>query len=115
MVALALAPFLTANALGQASPEYDLVIRNGRLLDGMGNPWVSGDVAVRDGHLAKIGRVEGHGRREIDARGDYVAPGFIDMMDQSGEVLPQQGRAENKLLQGITSAFAGEGGTPASP
>jgi N-acyl-D-amino-acid deacylase len=110
-VALALAPVLTLGAPAQ-EPEYDIVVRNGRVLDGMGNPWVAADVAIRDGRLAKIGHVEGRGRREIDARGDYVAPGFIDMMDQSGEVLPQHGLAENKLLQGITSAFAGEGGTP---
>jgi len=110
-VALALAPVLTLGAPAQ-EPDYDIVVRNGRVLDGMGNPWVAADVAIRDGRLAKIGHVEGRGRREIDARGDYVAPGFIDMMDQSGEVLPQHGLAENKLLQGITSAFAGEGGTP---
>ncbi len=111
LAALALAALLTEDALAQG-PEYVLVIRNGRILDGMGNPWVSGDVAIRAGHLAKIGHVAGHGRREIDARGDYVSPGFIDMMDQSGEVLPAHGLAENKLLQGITSAIAGEGGTP---
>src|SRR5690349_9603594 len=102
---------LTGSALAQ-QPEYDVVIRNGRVLDGMGNPWVSADVAIRDGRLAKIGRVEGRGRREIDARGDYVAPGFIDMMDQSGEVLRKNGTAENKLRQGVTTAIAGEGGTP---
>src|SRR3569833_339505 len=96
-MALALAPVLTFSALAQ-EPEYDLVISNGRVLDGMGNPWVTADVAIRNGHLARIGLVEGRGRREIDARGDYVAPGFIDMMDQSGEVLPQHGLAENKLL-----------------
>jgi N-acyl-D-amino-acid deacylase len=110
-MALALAPVLTLSALAQ-EPEYDLVVRNGRVLDGMGNPWVTADVAIRNGHLVRIGHVEGRGRREIDARGDYVAPGFIDMMDQSGEVLPQHGLAENKLLQGITAAIAGEGGTP---
>jgi N-acyl-D-amino-acid deacylase len=102
---------LSGSALAQ-EPAYDLVIRNGRVLDGMGNPWVSADVAIRAGRLARIGHVEGRGRREIDARGDYVAPGFIDMMDQSGEVLRKNGSAENKLRQGVTSAIAGEGGTP---
>jgi len=60
----------------------------------------------------KIGRVEGRGSREIDAQGDYVSPGWIDMMDQSGEVLLKNGLAENKLREGVTSAIAGEGGTP---
>jgi len=91
---------------------YDVVIRNGRVLDGAGNPWVLADVAVRAGRIVRIGRVEGEGRREIDASGLYVSPGFIDMMDQSGGVLPRNGLAENKLRMGVTSAIGGEGGTP---
>ena len=100
------------SALAQAAPMYDIVIRNGRLLDGNGNPWVNADVAIKDGRFVKIGRVEGRGVREIDARGDYVSPGWIDMMDQSGQVLLKNGLAENKLREGVTSAIAGEGGTP---
>ena len=95
-----------------SSPTYDLVIRNGRVLDGEGNPWVRADVAINNGRFAKIGRIEGRGSREIDAKGDYVSPGWIDMMDQSGEVLLKNGLAENKLREGVTTAIAGEGGTP---
>ena len=91
---------------------YDVVIRGGRVLDGMGNPWILGDVAIRDGRFVRVGLVEGAGRVEIDARGRYVSPGWIDMMDQSGGVLPQHGLAENKLRMGVTSAIGGEGGTP---
>ena len=91
---------------------YDVVIRNGRVLDGEGNPWIAADVAIRDGHFIKIGRVVGHGKTEIDARGKYVSPGWIDMMDQSGSVLPRNGLAENKLREGVTTAIGGEGGTP---
>lgn len=91
---------------------YDLVVRNGRMLDGAGNPWVRADVAIKDGRFVKIGKVEGHGAREIDAHGDYVSPGWIDMMDQSSEVLLINGLAENKLREGVTTAIAGEGGTP---
>jgi len=91
---------------------YDVVIRNGRLLDGEGNPWVRADIAIQDGRFVKIGRIAGRGRREIDAQGDYVSPGWIDMMDQSGEVLLKNGLAENKLREGVTTAIAGEGGTP---
>jgi N-acyl-D-aspartate/D-glutamate deacylase len=91
---------------------YDIVIRNGRVLDGAGNPWINADVAIKDGRFVKIGKVDGKGKREIDARGRYVSPGWIDVMDQSGSVLPQNGLAENKLLMGVTTAIGGEGGTP---
>ena len=91
---------------------YDVVIRGGRVLDGAGNPWILADVAVRDGRFAKIGVVPERGRTEIDARGKYVSPGWIDMMDQSGGVLRRNGLAENKLLMGVTTAIGGEGGTP---
>src|SRR5262245_21350767 len=71
--------------------QYDLVIRNGRVLDGAGNPWILADVAIAGGRFAKIGRVPERGVREIDARGKYVSPGWIDMMDQSGGILPRNG------------------------
>lgn len=91
--------------------EYDIVIRGGRVLDGAGNPWVLADVAIKDGRIVKVGRLSGTGSKEIDARGRYVAPGFIDMQDQSGRNLLTSG-AESKLRQGVTSLIAGEVGTP---
>ncbi|MCA1590466.1 MAG: D-aminoacylase [Acidobacteria bacterium] len=91
---------------------YDIVIRNGRVLDGAGNPWLAADVAITDGRFVRVGKILGKGKREIDARGRYVSPGWIDVMDQSGSVLRQNGLAENKLLMGVTSAIGGEGGTP---
>lgn len=94
------------------APVYDIVIRNGRVLDGSGSPWILADVAIKDGRFVRIGRFEGKGKREIDATGRYVSPGWIDVMDQSGLVLPKNGLAENKLLMGVTSAIGGEGGTP---
>lgn len=105
---LTLLPF----PIAAQSPEYDIVIRNGRVLDGAGNPWIAADVAIRDGRFVRVGRVEGRGKREIDARGKYVSPGWIDVMDQSGSVLRQNGLAENKLFMGVTTAIGGEGGTP---
>ena len=103
---------LSARQAVEAPPAYDVVIRNGRVLDGAGNPWIRADVAVRAGRIVRVGRVLGTGRREIDATGLYVSPGFIDMMDQSGSVLPRNGLAENKLRMGVTTAIGGEGGTP---
>ncbi len=112
-VGAALAALLFFGCVQAAEPtSYDIVIRNGRVLDGEGNPWVRADIAISDGKFAKIGRVEGRGKREIDAQGDYVSPGWIDMMDQSGAVLLKNGLAENKLREGVTTAIAGEGGTP---
>ena len=103
------------DAFAQAATQataYDVVIRNGRVLDGSGNPWILADVAIKDGRFVKVGRVTERGKTEIDARGKYVSPGWIDMMDQSGGVLPRNGLAENKLRQGVTTAIGGEGGIP---
>jgi len=107
------APFghLGAQNVAQAAP-YDVVIRNGRVLDGAGNPFILADVGIKDGRFAKIGRITERGKTEIDATGKYVSPGWIDMMDQSGSVLPRNGLAENKLRQGVTTAIGGEGGIP---
>ena len=103
---------LAVPVTAQGDQQYDVVIRNGRVLDGSGNPWIIADVAIKDGKFAKIGRVAGKGKREIDAAGRYVSPGWIDMQDQSGGVLPRNGLAESKLLQGVTTGIAGEGGAP---
>jgi N-acyl-D-amino-acid deacylase len=98
-----------------AAADYDLVIREGRVLDGAGNPWVRADVAVKDGRVVLVGQIPGQGAREINARGRYVAPGFIDMMDQSGAALLKDGAAENKLRMGVTTLIGGEGGPPQAP
>ena len=111
MAAMGATPALRAQQ-GAAAAPYDIVIRNGRVLDGAGNPWIRADVAIRDGHFVKIGVVPEKGRVEIDATGKYVSPGWIDMMDQSGSVLLRNPLAENKLMMGVTTAIAGEGGTP---
>ena len=101
-----------AQTTAPAQYDYDIVIRGGRVLDGAGNPCIFADVAIKDGHFVKLGKVQGRGRTEIDAHGHYVSPGWIDMMDQSGIALPKNGLAENKLMEGVTSAIGGEGGTP---
>jgi N-acyl-D-amino-acid deacylase len=112
--AAALVPLLLATTpLAASDPtQYDIVIRNGRVLDGAGNPWIRADVAIKDGRIAKVGLIPGKGVKEIDAHDRYVTPGFVDMMDQSAEILLRSGAAENKIRQGVTTLIAGEGGTP---
>ena len=109
--ALALASLLLVGAAAPPPAAYDIVIRGGRVLDGAGNPWVNADVAIKDGRIARVGVVDAKGKQEIDASGRYVSPGFIDMLDQSGRVLPRDGSAANKLRMGVTTLIAGEGGT----
>jgi len=102
-----------APALSSAQ-GYDVVIRNGRIIDGTGNPWYSGDVAIRGDRIVAIGRLgQAPAKRVIDAAGLVVAPGFIDMLGQSELPLLIDNRAISKLSQGITSEITGEGGSAA--
>ncbi len=88
----------------------DVLIRNGRIVDGTGNPWYSGDVAVRGDRIAAIGRPGSiKAKRVIDASGLVVSPGFIDMLGQSEASLLVDNRAISKLSQGITTEITGEG------
>jgi N-acyl-D-amino-acid deacylase len=92
------------------SAEYDLIIRNGHILDGTGNPWYAADVAVKGDRVAAIGDLRtAHAKRELDATGRIVAPGFIDMLGQSELSLLLDNRSLSKLAQGITTEITGEG------
>jgi N-acyl-D-aspartate/D-glutamate deacylase len=109
------AALLPGPAPGQPAAPYDLVIRNGTIIDGSGNPWFRGDVAVRGDRLAAVGRVPpGPARRELDATGLVVAPGFIDMHSHSDYLLLEDGHAQSKIRQGVTTEVLGEG-TSAGP
>ncbi len=113
LICLVAVSSLHLNAPAQAADAaYDIVIRNGRVLDGAGNPWILADVAIKGGRFVQIGKVTGKGKREIDATGRYISPGWIDMLDASGSVLMRNGLAESKLLMGVTTGIGGEGGTP---
>jgi N-acyl-D-aspartate/D-glutamate deacylase/arylsulfatase A-like enzyme len=95
--------------------NFDLLIRGGRIVDGSGNPWFRGDVAVRGDRIVAVGRVPaGKAKREIDASGLVVAPGFIDMHSHSDTVLLEDGLAQSKIRQGVTTEVLGEG-TSAGP
>ena len=94
----------------QAAPAYDLIIRNAHIIDGTGSPWYRGDVGVRDGHIAAIGDLaNATAGTVIDAGGDVVAPGFIDMLGQSELTMLVDPRVPSKIFQGITTEITGEG------
>jgi dihydroorotase/N-acyl-D-amino-acid deacylase len=95
-----------------SASSYDLIIRNGHILDGTGIPWYAADVAVSGERIAAIGDLrEAHAQREIDAQGRIVSPGFIDMLGQSEVSLLLDNRSLSKLSQGITTEITGEGGS----
>jgi N-acyl-D-amino-acid deacylase len=101
--------FLCASALGEEAP-FDLIIANGHIIDGTGSPWYSGDVGVRGGRIAAIGNLAGAAAKQrIDAAGDVVAPGFIDMLGQSEFTILVDPRLPSKIYQGITTEITGEG------
>jgi len=98
--------------LAQQPAGYDVLIRGGRIIDGTGNPWYLGDVAIRADRIVAIGKLSNAtARRVIDATGMVVSPGFIDMLGQSEVSLLIDNRAISKLAQGITSEITGEGGS----
>ena len=102
-----------AHAAPTAAP-FDVVILNGRVVDGSGSPWYAADVGIRDGRIAAIGRLaRAPARRRVDAAGRVVAPGFIDMLGQSELTILVDPRLPSKIFQGITTEITGEGGSAA--
>src|SRR5690349_12013974 len=92
--------------------ELDLLIRNGRVFDGTGNPWYWADLGVKDGRIVALGRPETNAAaRVIDAAGLAVAPGFIDMHTHSDIPLVVDGTAQSKVRQGVTLDVIGEKGS----
>jgi N-acyl-D-amino-acid deacylase len=107
------APAASASKPAPSTPaSYDIIIRNGHIIDGTGNPWYAADVAIQGDRIAAIGDLsKAAAKREIDAKGQIVSPGFIDMLGQSESSLLLDNRSLSKLSQGITSEITGEGGS----
>jgi N-acyl-D-aspartate/D-glutamate deacylase len=95
-------------ALSQDDAGYDVVLRNGKIVDGTGNPWFRGDLAIKGDKIAALGQVAGKGKREIDVKGSIIAPGFIDMHSHSDFTILEDGRAMSKITQGVTTEVLGE-------
>ena len=98
----------------QAPQQYDLVIRNGRIIDGTGSPWYRADIAVRGDTIAAIApSIPAVAGRTIDAGGQTVAPGFIDIHNHARETIFELPTADNYIRQGVTTLIEGpDGGSP---
>src|SRR5262245_60662476 len=105
-LALLLAPLLASAA------DYDLLIRNARVIDGTGNGWYRASVAVKDGRIAAIGALpDATAPRTIDAQNRVLAPGFIDAHTHVEGNLERSPRAANFLLDGVTTVVTGNCGS----
>ncbi len=94
--------------------DFDLLIKNGTVVDGSGNPSFAGDVGIKQGRIAGVGVLPGRtATRTIDARGLMVAPGFVDIHNHSDDSILVDGDAQSMIRQGVTSMILGEGGSAA--
>tara|TARA_B110000263_G_scaffold81912_1_gene71652 strand:- start:852 stop:2501 length:1650 start_codon:yes stop_codon:yes gene_type:complete len=89
--------------------DYDILIKNGTIADGSGNPPYIGSVGINADTIAAVGKLKATGRLEIDATDLVVAPGFINMLSWATESLIQNGRSESDIMQGVTLEVFGEG------
>jgi len=110
----ALILLFTLTPLRAQTAPYDLIIRNGHIIDGTGSPWYSSDIGIRNGRIAAIGFLgTAQAKRTLDAHGMVVAPGFIDMLGQSELTILVNPHLPSKIFQGITTEFTGEGSSVA--
>ena len=95
---------------GVSEESYDIVISNGRIVDGTGAPWFRGDIGIRGDRIVRIGDLHAAtAKQRIDAKNLVVSPGFIDMLGQSEFNVLVDNRAASKILQGVTTEITGEG------
>ncbi len=111
MRAALVAALLLAGSLARADDPYDIIIRNGRVIDGAGNPWYQADVAVRGDRIAAIGHLQtAQAKRVIDVGGAVVAPGFIDVHTHIEGEIRNRRTADNFVLDGVTTVVTGNCG-----
>lgn len=107
------AVFLTTSAAGQ---DYDLLLRNGRVIDGSGAPWFRGDVGIRGDEVVAIGpHLPGAGGKTIDVAGQVIAPGFIDIHTHARRGIFETPTADNYVRQGVTTLVEGPDGSSPLP
>lgn len=95
---------------------YDVLIRNGKVMDGTGNPWVYADVAIKDGSIAAVGKLQGaEAKTVIDAAGMVVCPGFVDGHSHSDIHVLASPESHQKVLQGYTTEILGLDGMSVAP
>lgn len=102
-------PLLLISAMNIQPAEFSIVLRNGTVYDGNGQPGFQGDVAIRGDSIAAMGRVAGQGELELDISGLAVAPGFINVLSWATESLIEDGKSESDIRQGVTTEIFGEG------
>src|SRR5438105_15626523 len=92
-----------------AAQAFDVLIRNGHLMDGTGSPWYAGDIGIRNGRIAALGRLhDATAKTTIDAKNLLVTPGFIDMLGQSEITILAEPHLPSKIFQGITTEITGQ-------
>lgn len=106
---IALAAFILNICSCSPAPKYDLVIRNAVIIDGSGSERYAGDIAVTGDIISKVGEVNGKGKDELDAQGQILSPGFVNMLSWATESLLVDGRGMSDIMQGVTLEVMGEG------
>jgi N-acyl-D-amino-acid deacylase len=97
-------------------PSYDLLLKNGRIVDGSGSPWYRGDVAIRGDTIVRVApSIDEPAKRMIDVRGQVVAPGFIDIHSHARRGIFDVPTAENYVRQGVTTLIEGPDGSSPVP
>ena len=115
-LAAALIAATSSSLFAQQQTPYDVILRNGRIVDGTGSPWYRADVAIRGGEIVRIApSITDPARRVIDVAGQVVAPGFIDVHSHGGSNIFGVPTADNYIRQGVTTLIAGPDGSSALP
>jgi len=100
---------------GSSDLNPDIVLKNGTVIDGCGNPWFKADMALKNGRIVHIGKIDSNAEKIIDAQGLIVAPGIIDLHNHSDTEILLNQKAESAVRQGITTMIVGNCGGSAAP